>query len=444
MRTSNILFSIIIVCSANHSLGFTTSTLQTLRNPIAFKSCNHVKQIHPGRMSQPFIGASEKEQHRNKYLNMSLSSSEQERRKKIQGVHPFISKALSNVFSSLDQNKIKSIMVAAAIMISLLFTPLQDAMAAPSGGRMGGSFGGSNRSSSSSSSRSYSSPTRSYTRSYNSGGYYSRPNIIVAPPQPIFGGGYGYFGAPIVRPGVTVVSTGPTFLNFLSTAFIGLVLFSTISSFTRSQWDDTGNTSTESALGPGVTVAQVSVALNVPRRNDSSSILTYLDRLSASARTDSRVGVSNLVSQVALELLRQKRSIFAADADFKHYKDGNSAQRDFNSMAIRERSKFERESISKFGGVDYAERGTRRITDGFNPQATAAVVTLLISIDGDSTKLPRINSIGDLEKALTRIATDVKVDDCLRSAEVLWTPEDPNDVLTERDVTADYPKLRTI
>lgn len=417
--------------------------MQTLSNPVAIKSYSPVKHIYPKRMSQPFIGASEKEQHRNKYLNMSLSSSEQERRKKIQGVHPFISKAFSNVFSSLDQNKIKSIMVAATIMISLLFTPLQDAMAAPSGGRMGGSFGGSDRSSSSYS-RSYSSPTRSYTRSYSSGGYYSRPNIIVAPPQPIFGGGYGFFGAPIVRPGVTVVSTGPTFLNFLSTAFIGLVLFSTISSFTRSQWDDTGNTSTESALGPGVTVAQVSVALNVPRRNDSSSILMYLDRLSATARTDSRVGVSNLVSQVALELLRQKRSIFAADSDFKHYKDGNSAQREFNSMAIRERSKFERESISKFGGVDYAERGTRRLTDGFNPQATAAVVTLLISIDGDSTKLPRINSIGDLEKALTRIATDVKVDDCLRSAEVLWTPEDPNDVLTERDVTADYPKLRTI
>lgn len=443
MRTSNILLSTIIVFGAHHSLGFTTSTLQTLSNPVATKSYSPVKQIYPERMSQPFIGASEKEQHRNKYLNMSLSSSEQERRKKIQGVHPFISKAFSNVFSSLDQNKIKSIMVAATIMISLLFTPLQDAMAAPSGGRMGGSFGGSDRSSSSYS-RSYSSPTRSYTRSYSSGGYYSRPNIIVAPPQPIFGGGYGFFGAPIVRPGVTVVSTGPTLLNFLSTAFIGLVLFSTISSFTRSQWDDTGNTSTESALGPGVTVAQVSVALNVPRRNDSSSILMYLDRLSASARTDSRVGVSNLVSQVALELLRQKRSIFAADANFKHYKDGNSAQREFNSMAIRERSKFERESISKFGGVDYAERGTRRITDGFNPQATAAVVTLLISIDGDSTKLPRINSIGDLEKALTRIATDVKVDDCLRSAEVLWTPEDPNDVLTERDVTADYPKLRTI
>jgi uncharacterized membrane protein len=147
---------------------------------------------------------------------------------------------------------------------------------------------------------------------------------------------------------------------------------------------------------------------------------------------------------VALELLRQKRSIFAGETEFKHYKDANGAQRDFNNIAIRERSKFERESVNRFGGVDYTDARTKSLSDGFSPQATAVVVTLIISIDGDSTKLSKINGMSDLENTLTRIATDVKVDDCLRSAEVLWTPEDPNDVLTERDVVADYPKLRRI
>jgi hypothetical protein len=55
--------------------------------------------------------------------------------------------------------------------------------------------------------------------------------------------------------------------------------------------------STMSALGEGVTVASISVALNVPDKHSPSSILTYLNRLSQTARTDSRVGVSNLVSQ---------------------------------------------------------------------------------------------------------------------------------------------------
>ena len=44
-------------------------------------------------------------------------------------------------------------------------------------------------------------------------------------------------------------------------------------------------------------MAQISVALNVPDRDSLSSVLTYLNRLSQTAKTDSRVGVSNLVSQ---------------------------------------------------------------------------------------------------------------------------------------------------
>jgi hypothetical protein len=56
-----------------------------------------------------------------------------------------------------------------------------------------------------------------------------------------------------------------------------------------------------SALGPGVTAVQISVALNVPQKDSPSSILTFLSRLSCTAHTVSRVGVSNLVSQDDLD-----------------------------------------------------------------------------------------------------------------------------------------------
>lgn len=87
-------------------------------------------------------------------------------------------------------------------------------------------------------------------------------------------------------------------------------------------------------------------------------------------------------------------------------------------------------------GGDYRLPGPSR--------ATLAVITLIVAIDGDSTKLPKINSFSDVEKGLTVLATDVKTDGCLRSAEILWTPEDSNDVLTEYDVAADYPMLRNV
>ena len=63
---------------------------------------------------------------------------------------------------------------------------------------------------------------------------------------------------------------------------------------------------------------------------------------------------------VALELLRQRRSIVAASTSYTHYRDGDKAQREFNTIAVRERSKFERETLNRYGGVDYASIPTER------------------------------------------------------------------------------------
>lgn len=348
------------------------------------------------------------------------------------GVHPI----LLNSWKSIRQNvqkqnkKAMTIFAAALLIMSTFFTPLE-ALAAPSGGRMGGSFGGSSRSSSSS--RTYSSPS-SYNRGYSRGissGYYSRPSVTVVPSI----GGYGYYGAPVIAPAPAIGWwRGPIIIDIMIFGFFASAVVSSVLG---------GDSDSSSALGSGVTVAKISVALNVPNRSDRNSILSYLHRLSATANTDSRVGISNLVSQVALELLRQKRSIFAADTEYTQFKNGDSAQRDFTSKAIQERSKFEMEKTNKYEGVDYSSFERSNI-EALGNQATSAVVTLVIAIDGDQTKLPQINSMRDLETALTKIAIDVKVDDCLRSAEVLWTPDDDSDVLSQRDVIVDYPKLRTI
>ena len=200
-----------------------------------------------------------------------------------------------------------------------------------------------------------------------------------------------------------------------------------------------------SALGKGVTVASFSVALNVPNRDDPRSFLSYVTRLSETAQTDSRIGLQTLLSQVALELLRQRRSIFAANSKSEHFNNADKAIRDYNQIAINQRSKFERETISKYKGVDYSSpSNTSAIKSNNDYKATVAVVTLVFAIEGDSTKLPSIRGIRDVEEALSKIAADVKVEDCLMSAEILWTPGDASETLTERDIYVDYPELRSI
>lgn len=344
-------------------------------------------------------------------------------------------------------------MVMAFAALALAFLPLQDANAAMSGGRMGGSFSSEPQSTT----ISRPAPVRSYS-SYNRGytaGYISRPGLTIAPTIGYgYGGygGYGYGGGLGHGGGYGYRSHSFFPTPILLAFFLGpLLLWS--SSATKSLTTASsplldglsGSDSYISALGPGTSVVQLSVALEVPDRDDPGSILSALDRLAKTSRTDSRFGIQKLSSEVALEILRKRSSIISANSSTKHFRDRPKALREFENRSVTERSKFETETLSKFGGVDYtgAARGVRT-GETSNGKATMAVITLILAIDGDSTKLNRINTASDVEQALQRIAADAKVGDCLQSVEILWTPEDRSETLSIREVVVDYPELRSV
>jgi uncharacterized membrane protein len=344
-----------------------------------------------------------------------------------------------------DSNYRNTAVAGAALAAALSFAPLPSD-AAMSGGRIGGS------SFAPSTSRSYSAPSGGYSRGYSGGysrGYYSRPGITIAPTMPLiapispftpFYSPYSY-GAP----GVITYSRGPGLLPFLVLGGLALAVSNAVSSIGRNGGpiDMFQDRQSQSVLGSGTSVVKMSVALDVSNRDDPNSILAVLERLANTANTDSRVGIQNLSSQIALELLRRKSSIISASTEYQHFNNREKAQREFNALSIKERGKFEQETISKFGGVDYST-GRSESSSGFNDKATMAVVTLVLAIDGDSTKVPAIRSLRDVEDALRKIAADVKVSDCLQGAEILWTPEDRSETLTMRDVVADYPELTTV
>jgi hypothetical protein len=113
------------------------------------------------------------------------------------------------------------------------------------------------------------------------------------------------------RPSGVVVSTGPNFGSlFILVGFFILVL-NFLSNIKDSSVGLFLIGASSSVLGPGVSVIEMSIALDVPDRDDSNSILSVIDRLSRTAKTDSCVGVQNLTSQVALKLL-QRESLFVA------------------------------------------------------------------------------------------------------------------------------------
>ena len=339
-----------------------------------------------------------------------------------------------------------------SLFLATAFSFNHPAWAAMSGGRVGG--GGYGRSAPT---MSRPAPRTSYGGGGGGGGYgYSRPNVYINPGPTIV----APFGPPIISPfspfmpfspygfgGGVAVARGPSFFDVLFFGAVALVIANTVRGFASSVTTDTvldrWSDNQATPLGPGTTVAQISVALQVPNRDDPQSILRVLPRLAQSASTEKRAGLQNLTSQVALELLRRKSQIVSASTSSQHFRDATRAQQVFGQKSIRERSKFEKESFSRFRGTDWGSTAspTASATAG---QATMAVVTLLIEIDGDSTQLPNVSSMASVEDALRKIASDARVGECLQSAEILWTPEDRNESLSARDVVADYPELRQV
>jgi uncharacterized membrane protein len=99
--------------------------------------------------------------------------------------------------------------------------------------------------------------------------------------------------------------------------------------------------------------------------------------------------------------------------------------------------------VNKYGKEDLSEDHQEQPSSEtvHSSKATEAVVSILVAIEGDKTRLPPIKSRDDLLNSLNRLAVDAQVDECLLSAEVSWTPELRSDSLTRQDVYADYPTL---
>jgi Protein of unknown function (DUF1517) len=187
-----------------------------------------------------------------------------------------------------------------------------------------------------------------------------------------------------------------------------------------------------SALGRGTSVIQVTVAMRVPRREDPSSILSVLHRLAGAAKYKSDLPA--LMSDAATELLRHKPSIVSAFATSKHYRVRERALREYGFLSVTERVKVQQERHP-------ASPLSSLATSGYS---TIAVVTLLLAIDGHMTRPRPIRSLASLEDALRKIAVDAKTDWCLRSADVVWTPSNPSEILTAMDIMIEFPQLRSV
>jgi uncharacterized membrane protein len=317
-------------------------------------------------------------------------------------------------FKTILKPILKTLMVF-SLAFTLMFSQMHDAMAAPSrgGGRMGG---GSFRSAPS---RSYSTPrSGGYSGGY---GGYNRG----------YGGGGGFFFFP--SPWM-FLGGGGSLLTLLVVIAVASFLFQ---SFRRTAEGDEF-----SVASPTVSVAKLQVGLLA----DARSLQQELNQIATRAQTGTTAGLAKVLQETTLALLRHPEYWVYAGGEAKQARL-ESAEAEFNRLALAERSKVSGETLSNVAGE--LKQQTSSAIAVADPAGSLAetepgayiVVTLLVGTQG-KLDLPKINGDSDVRQALNQLGAVSS--DRLLALEVMWTPQAAGDVLTRDDMVTDYPSLKLV
>lgn len=323
-------------------------------------------------------------------------------------VNPFevFARTTMKVLNALKKPAITGVLLG----LLLLWDPNSSALAA-SGGRMGGSSFNSSRSSSESSysSRSYS------TGRLNQGMPYSVPYYAPTP----FGGGGGFFVGP-------AVGVGSSFI-FVMAGFAAFIL---VSGFLSDRSDDGGVfTATEKTSVLKLQVGLLGMARSLQRD---------LNRIAETADTSSSEGLNYVLTETALALLRHPDYCISGYSSVDVKRSMDEGEKRFNQLSIEERGKFDEETLVNVNNIRKQSSSSQR-ANGFSNEYI--VITILVAAEGVH-KLPTINGSGDLKEALQKLGS-IPSRKTL-AVEVLWTPQNENDTLSERELLEDYSLLRPL
>jgi uncharacterized membrane protein len=181
-----------------------------------------------------------------------------------------------------------------------------------------------------------------------------------------------------------------------------------------------------------VTVSKLQVALLASARQ----IQQQLNETSLSADLETPEGRCEFLQETALGLLRHPEYWVRAQAVSETVENRDKAGQRFQELSIEERSKFSAETFANVGGqVKYREA----LPDAGDELASYIVVTLLVGTEDDRPLFDQVYSDEELKAALQRAAAITP--EYLLVLEVLWSPQEDTDVLTEEQLLTLYGDL---
>jgi uncharacterized membrane protein len=315
------------------------------------------------------------------------------------------------------------IVLAVVAVLALVLVPAL-ALAGP---RSGGSFGGrlgfrSSGGSSSSMPRNYSGG--GYNRSYGGGGtsFFFFPGFG-------WGGGYGYGG------GVGILGM----LAIMAVAGVAVVAVARAVRRSRhgggTPWGDDEIDEGPIAMPGRAYVYKLQLALGRSARG----IQDRLTDFAARGDTSTEAGLATLLQQTALELLREKDSVRYALAEGRGPMSLTNAETAMNGVALSERARFQVERIRV---ADGRVARSNAVAEEGKEALELVVVTLIAATRTPLQHFATVSTPDELRALLAELGGVTPGG--LLGLEVVWTPADSNDSMTETDVMTTYPELRSL
>ena len=155
--------------------------------------------------------------------------------------------------------------------------------------------------------------------------------------------------------------------------------------------------------------------------------------------TSTESGLASLLQQTALELLREKDAVRYASTDARGPMSLTNAETAMNALALAERSRFQ---VERVRAADGRTMRSEAAAEEGREALELVVVTLVVAT---RSPLPGFDAAGSPEELGRLLSALGGVSpDGLLGLEVVWTPADPNDSMTETDVMTTYPELRSL
>lgn len=241
-------------------------------------------------------------------------------------------------------------------------------------------------------------------------------------PSPFGGAGGGIYVGPAVGVGVGAGSS-------LFLILMGFAAFVLVSGILSDRSDGSVLTATEKT-----SVIKLQVGLLGMGR----SLQKDLNRIAEVADTSTTEGLSYVLTETTLSLLRHPDYCISGYSSVDVKRSVEEGEKRFNMLSIEERGKFDEETLVNVNSIRRKSTSSQR-ANGFSNEYI--VITILVAAEGVH-KLPSINGSGDLNEALQKLASIPSSK--IMAVEVLWTPQNENDTLSERELLEDYPLLRPL